>query len=32
MEMRYKQGFRVFVAGWGDAGVKMVERGRELRK
>jgi 2-keto-3-deoxy-L-rhamnonate aldolase RhmA len=32
MEMRYKQGFRVFVAGWGDAGTKMVQRGRELRK
>ncbi|TAK18112.1 MAG: hypothetical protein EPO35_01705 [Acidobacteria bacterium] len=32
MEMRYKQGFRVFVAGWGEAGTKMVERGRELRK
>ncbi len=32
MEMRYTQGFRVFVGGWGDAGTKMVERGRELRK
>lgn len=32
MEMRYKQGFRVFVGGWGEAGTKMVERGRELRK
>ena len=32
MEMRYKQGFRVFVASWGDNGTKMVERGRELRK
>ena len=32
MEMRYKQGFRVFVGGWGDAGMKMVQRGRELRK
>jgi 2-keto-3-deoxy-L-rhamnonate aldolase RhmA len=32
MEMRYKQGFRVFVGGWGDAGTKMVQRGRELRK
>jgi len=32
MEMRYQQGFRVFVGGWGDAGIKMVERGRALRK
>src|SRR6185369_4369766 len=32
MEMRYKQGFRVFVASWGDSGAKMVERGRQLRK
>jgi len=32
METRYKQGFRVFVGGWGEAGTKMVERGRELRK
>ena len=32
METRYKQGFRVFVGGWGDAGTKMVERGRALRK
>jgi hypothetical protein len=32
MEMRYKQGFRVFVGGWGDAGIKMVQRGHELRK
>jgi len=32
MEMRYRQGFRVFVASWGDNGTKMVERGRELRK
>lgn len=32
MELRYKQGFRVFVGGWGEAGTKMVERGRELRK
>ena len=30
MEMRYKQGFRVFVAGWGDNGFKMVDHGREL--
>ena len=32
MEMRYKQGFSVFVGGWGEAGTKMVTRGRELRK
>jgi 2-keto-3-deoxy-L-rhamnonate aldolase RhmA len=27
MEMRYKQGFRVFVIGWGDNGFKTVEAG-----
>lgn len=32
MELRYKQGFSVFVGGWGEAGTKMVQRGRELRK
>lgn len=30
MEARYKQGFRVFVASWGDNGFKMVDHGREL--
>lgn len=30
MEMRYKQGFRVFVANWGDAGMKMVDKGLEI--
>lgn len=30
MELRYKQGFRVFVAGWGENGFKMVDRGREI--
>ena len=30
MEMRYKQGFRVFVANWGDSGMKMVEHGLTL--
>ena len=30
MEMRYKQGFRVFVASWGESGFKMVARGKEL--
>ncbi len=30
MEMRYKQGFRVFVAGWGDSGFKMVDHGMEI--
>lgn len=32
MELRYKQGFSVFVGGWGEAGTRMVLRGRELRK
>jgi 4-hydroxy-2-oxoheptanedioate aldolase len=32
MKTRYDQGFRVFVAGWGDAGKAMVEAGRALRK
>jgi len=30
MELRYKQGFRVFVGGWGDNGFKMVDHGLEL--
>ncbi len=30
MEMRYKQGFRVFVASWGDSGFKMVDHGMEV--
>lgn len=30
MEMRYKQGFRVFVANWGDNGFKMVNHGLEV--
>jgi 2-keto-3-deoxy-L-rhamnonate aldolase RhmA len=30
MEMRYKQGFRVFVASWGENGFKMVKHGREI--
>ena len=30
MEARYKQGFRVFVANWGDSGFKMVEHGLEV--
>ncbi len=30
MEMRYKQGFRVFVGGWGENGFKMVRHGREI--
>jgi 4-hydroxy-2-oxoheptanedioate aldolase len=30
MEMRYKQGFRVFVIGWGDNGFKTVEAGLAL--
>lgn len=28
--LRYTQGFRVFVAGWGDTGFNMVKHGREL--
>jgi 2-keto-3-deoxy-L-rhamnonate aldolase RhmA len=32
MELRYKQGFSVFVGGWGENGTKMVQRGRDLRK
>lgn len=32
MEMRYKQGFRVFVIGWGENGFKTVEAGVALRK
>ena len=30
MEMRYKQGFRVFVIGWGENGFKTVEAGLAL--
>jgi hypothetical protein len=30
MEMRYKQGFRVFVASWGENGFKMVDHGLEV--
>jgi len=30
MEARYKQGFRVFVIGWGDNGFKTVEAGLKL--
>ena len=30
VELRYKQGFRVFVAGWGENGFGMVKHGREL--
>ena len=30
MELRYKQGFRVFVGGWGENGFKMVQHGKEL--
>lgn len=32
MEMRYKQGFSVFVIGWGENGFKTVEAGVALRK
>lgn len=32
MEMRYKQGFSVFVIGWGESGFKTVEAGVALRK
>jgi 4-hydroxy-2-oxoheptanedioate aldolase len=32
MEQRYKQGFRVFVIGWGESGFKTVEAGVALRK
>ena len=28
IEMRMKQGFSVFVMGWGDAGFKTIEVGR----
>ena len=30
MEMRYKQGFRVFVASWGEGGFNMVKHGLEI--
>ena len=30
METRYKQGFRVFVANWGEPGFNMVKRGLEV--
>jgi 2-keto-3-deoxy-L-rhamnonate aldolase RhmA len=30
IEMRMKQGFRVFVMNWGDAGFKTVEAGRRI--
>lgn len=30
MEMRYKQGFRVFVIGWGERGFATVEAGKKL--
>src|SRR5690606_34108545 len=30
VEMRMKQGFSVFVMGWGDAGFKTVEIGRKM--
>jgi hypothetical protein len=30
MEMRYKQGFRVFVASWGESGFNMVKHGLEV--
>jgi hypothetical protein len=30
MEERYRQGFRVFVIGWGDNGFRTVEAGRKL--
>lgn len=30
IEMRMKQGFSVFVMGWGDSGFKTVEMGRKL--
>jgi 2-keto-3-deoxy-L-rhamnonate aldolase RhmA len=30
MEMRYKQGFSVFIIGWGDNGFKTVEAGRAI--
>jgi hypothetical protein len=30
MEMRYKQGFTVFIAGWGETGFKAVEVGKKL--
>lgn len=30
MEARYKQGFRVFVANWGEPGMNMVKRGLEV--
>ena len=32
MELRYKQGFRVFIVGWGENGFKTVEAGVALRK
>ena len=30
MEQRYKQGFRVFVIGWGENGFRTVEAGLKL--
>lgn len=30
MELRYKQGFRVFVASWGEGGFNMVKKGLEI--
>jgi 2-keto-3-deoxy-L-rhamnonate aldolase RhmA len=30
MDMRYKQGFRVFITGWGETGFKAVEVGKKL--
>jgi hypothetical protein len=30
MAMRYQQGFRVFVIGWGENGFRTVEAGRRL--
>jgi 2-keto-3-deoxy-L-rhamnonate aldolase RhmA len=32
MEMRYKQGFRVFIVGWSENGFKTVDAGVALRK
>jgi hypothetical protein len=30
IEMRMKQGFSVFVIGWGDAGFRAVDIGRKV--
>jgi hypothetical protein len=32
METRMKQGFSVFISGWGDAGFQAIETGKKLAK